>query len=156
MSMYDKNHCNIVISLQLIKKKERKKIFHSCDPHSQGFYVVSEIEVDVFLEFPWFFFDPWNVDNLISGSSAFSKPRMYIWKLLVHVLLKTILKDFDNTLICILNEIINIVVWTFFGIAFLWDWNETGFFWYCGHCWVFQICWHIEYKFHSIIFLDLK
>ena len=36
------------------------------------------------------------------------------------------------------------VVWTFFGIAFLWDWNENGPFQPCGHCWVFQICWHIE------------
>ena len=36
------------------------------------------------------------------------------------------------------------VVWTLFGIAFLWDWNETDLFQSCGHCWVFQICWHIE------------
>ena len=38
----------------------------------------------------------------------------------------------------------NIHVWTFLGIAFLWDWNETELFQSCGHCWVFQICWHIE------------
>ena len=36
------------------------------------------------------------------------------------------------------------VVWTFFGLALLWDWNETDLFQSCGHCWVFQICWHIE------------
>ena len=36
------------------------------------------------------------------------------------------------------------VVWTFFGIAFLWDWNDNWPFLSCGHCWVFQICWHIE------------
>ena len=37
-----------------------------------------------------------------------------------------------------------VVVWAFFGIAFLWDWNENWLFQSCGHCWVFQICWHIE------------
>ena len=37
-----------------------------------------------------------------------------------------------------------VVVWTFFGIAFLWDWNENDLFQSCGHCWVFQICWHNE------------
>ena len=36
------------------------------------------------------------------------------------------------------------VVWAFFGIAFLWDWNENWPFQSCGQCWVFQICWHIE------------
>ena len=36
------------------------------------------------------------------------------------------------------------VVWAFFGIAFLWDWNESELFQSCGRCWVFQICWHIE------------
>ena len=36
------------------------------------------------------------------------------------------------------------IVWTFFGIAILWNWSETDLFQSCGHCWVFQICWHIE------------
>ena len=52
-------------------------------------------EIDVFLEFLCFFDDPADVGNFISGSSAFSKPRFYIWKLLVHVLLKPSLKDFE-------------------------------------------------------------
>ena len=59
---------------------------------------VSEGEVDVFLEFPCFFYDPKNVGNLISGSSAFSKPSLYIWKFLVHVLLKPSWKDFEYNL----------------------------------------------------------
>ena len=59
---------------------------------------------------PCFLYNPTDVGNLISGSSAFSKPRLYIWKLLVHVLLKPSLKDFDSTLTCILNEIICTVV----------------------------------------------
>ena len=51
----------------------------------EGFSIVDETEVDVFLEFPCFFYDPANVGNLISGSSAFSKPSLNIWKFLVHV-----------------------------------------------------------------------
>ena len=50
--------------------------------------VVNEAEVDVFLEFFLFFYDPVNVGDLISGSSSFSKPSLYIWNFSVHVLLK--------------------------------------------------------------------
>ena len=61
-----------------------------------GFSVVNE--ADVFLEFRCFFYDPTDVVNLISGSSAFSKPSLNIWKFLVHVLLKPSLKDFEHHL----------------------------------------------------------
>ena len=61
----------------------------------KGFSIVSETEVDVFLEFPCFFCDPMYADNLISDSSAFSKSSLYIWEFLVHVLLKPSLKDFE-------------------------------------------------------------
>ena len=54
----------------------------------KGFSVVSEAEVDAFLEFPCFSYDPMNVGNLISGSSAFSKSNLYIWNFSVHILLK--------------------------------------------------------------------
>ena len=54
----------------------------------KGFSVVDETEIDVFLELPCFLYDPVNVGSSISGSSAFSKPNLYIWKFLVHVLLK--------------------------------------------------------------------
>ena len=64
----------------------------------KGFHVVNEAEVNVFLEIPGFFDDPMDVGNLISGSSAFSKSSLYIWKFLVHVLLKTSLKDLDHYL----------------------------------------------------------
>ena len=67
-----------------------------CDPHSQGFGVVNEIEVDVFLEFPCFFYDP--VGNLISGSSAFSESNLYSWNFSIHILLKPGLKDFEHYL----------------------------------------------------------
>ena len=60
------------------------------------FSIVSEAEVDVFLEFICFFYDPVDVGKLISGcSSAFSKSSLYIWKFSVHVLLKPSLKDFE-------------------------------------------------------------
>ena len=54
----------------------------------KGFGMVNEAEVDVFLEFSYFFYDPVDVGNLISGSSAFSKSSLYIWKFSVHLLLK--------------------------------------------------------------------
>ena len=66
----------------------------------KGFSVVNEAEVDNFLEFPWFLYDPRDVGNLTSGSSAFSKSSLYIWKFSVHVLLKPGLKDFEYNLVC--------------------------------------------------------
>ena len=64
----------------------------------KGFGMVSEVEVDVFLEFSCFFDDPIDVGNLISGFSAFSKSILFIWKFLVHALLKPRLKDFEHRL----------------------------------------------------------
>ena len=61
----------------------------------KDFSVVSEAGVDVFLEFPCFFYDPVDVGNWISGSFAVSKSSLYIWKFSVHVLLKPHLKDFE-------------------------------------------------------------
>ena len=69
-------------------------------PTVTGFSVVSEAEVDVFMEFSSFFYDPTDVGNLISGSSAFSKSSLNFWKFLVHVLLKSSLKDFEHLLAC--------------------------------------------------------
>ena len=54
----------------------------------KGFSIVSEAEVDIFLDFLCFLYDPENTDNLISGSSAFSKPGLNIWKFSVHMMLK--------------------------------------------------------------------
>ena len=66
--------------------------------HKKGYGIVNEAEVDVFLELTCFLYDPMNVGSLISGSSAFSKPSLYIWKFLVHVLLKPRLKGFEHNL----------------------------------------------------------
>ena len=60
----------------------------------KGFGIVSEAEVDVFLEFPCFFYDPTHIGNLISGSSDFSKSSLNVWKFSVHVLLKPSLENF--------------------------------------------------------------
>ena len=64
----------------------------------KGFSVVNEVEVDVILEFSCFFCDPAYVGNFISGSSAFSKSSLNIWKFLVHILLKPGLEDFEHNL----------------------------------------------------------
>ena len=98
----------------------------------KGSSIVNEAEVDVFLKFSCFFYDPTDVDNLISSSSAFSKSSLNIWKFLVHVLLKHSLKDFEHYLASMWNECNWTVFWTFFGIALLWDWNEI---------WPFPVLW---------------
>ena len=67
----------------------------------KGFSLVNE--ADLFLEFSCLLYDPTNVGNLISGSSAFSKPSLYIWKFLVHILLKISLKDFEHNLATMRN-----------------------------------------------------
>ena len=105
----------------------------------KGFSIVDEAELDVFLEFSCFFYDPMDVDNLISGSSAFSKSTLNIWKFLVHVLLMPKLKDFEHYFASLWNEYNCVVVWTFSGIGMKSDLFQSR-----GHRWVCQICWHID------------
>ena len=64
----------------------------------KGFGIVNKVEIDLFPELSCFFYDPMDVGNLISGSSAFSKSSLYIWKFSVHILLKPSLKDFEHYL----------------------------------------------------------
>ena len=61
----------------------------------KGFGIVNKAEIDVFLELFCFFDNPTDVGNLISGSSAFSKSNLNIWKFMVHVLLKPGLENFE-------------------------------------------------------------
>ena len=106
-----------------------------------------------FLELSCFFHDPEHVDNLISGSSAFSKTSLKIWKFVVYVLLKSGLENFEHYFTSVWDECNCGVVWAFFGIAFLWDWNEN---------WPFPVLWLLlsfpkllaywVQQFHSIIF----
>ena len=66
-----------------------------CDLH-KGFNMVNKAEIDVFLELSCFFNDPSDVGNLISGSSAFSKTSLDIWKFMVHIMLKPGLENFEH------------------------------------------------------------
>ena len=84
-----------------------------------------------------------DVGNLISGSSAFSKSSLYIWKFLVHVLLKPSSKDFEHYFASMWNECNCAVVWTL-SLPFFGTGMKTDLFQSCGHCWIFLICWHTE------------
>ena len=123
----------------------------------KGFSIVNKAEIDAFLELSWFFDDPVDIGNLISGSSAFSKSSLNIWKFTVHILLKPGLENFKHYFTSVWDECNCAVVWAFFGIAFLWGWNEN---------WPFPVLWPLlsfpnllaywVQHFHSIIFQDLK
>ena len=67
-----------------------------CDPHIQGFGIVNKAEIDVFLELSCFFNDPADAGNLISGSSAYSKTSLNLWKFTIHILLKSGLENFEH------------------------------------------------------------
>ena len=92
--------------------------------------------------------DPMDVGNLMSGSSVFYKSSLNIWKFMVHILLKPSLASTVDTaehyFATVWGECSCAVVWSFFGIAFLWDWNENWCFPVLWPLLSFQICWHIE------------
>ena len=121
--------------------------------HTVKGFVIVKAGVDVFLELSCFIDDSMDVGNLISGSSAFSKSSLNIWKFMVHILLKPGLENFENYFASVWDEYNCAVVWAFFGIAFLWDWNEN---------WPFPVLWPLlsfpnlltywVKHFHSIIF----
>ena len=119
----------------------------------KGFGIVNKAEIDIFLELSCFFDDPADVGNLISGSSAFSKSSLNIRKFTVHILLKPGLENFEHYFTSVWDECNCAVVWAFFGIAFLLDWNEN---------WPFPVLWPLlgfsnllaywVQHIHSIIF----
>ena len=123
----------------------------------KGFGIVNKAEIHVFLELCCFFDYPADIGNLISGSSAFSKISLSIWKFSVHVLLKPGLENFEYCFTSVWDECNCVVVWAFFGVAFLRDWNENG---------PYPVLWPLlsfpnllaywVQHFHSIIFQDLK
>ena len=159
------SNCCLLTCIQ-ISQKAGEMLWYSClfknfpqvVIHTvKGFGIVNKAEIDVFLELSCFFHDPADVGNLISGSSAFSKTSLTIWKFMVHVLLKPGLENFEHYFTSVWDECNCSVVWAFFGIAFLWDWNEN---------WPFPVLWPLlsfpnllaywGQHFHSIIFQDLK
>ena len=98
----------------------------------KGFSVVNEAEAVIFLECSCFFYDLTDVGNLISGSCAFSKSSLNIWNISVHVLLKPGLENFEHYFASVWDECNYMVVWAFFDIAFLWDWDGN---------WPFLVLW---------------
>ena len=123
----------------------------------KSFGIVNKAEIYVFLELSHFFDDPTDFGNLISSSSAFSKFSLNVWEFTAHILLKPGLENFEHYFTRVWDECNCVVVWAFFGIAFLWDWNEN---------WPFPVLWPLlsfpnvlaywVQHFHSIIFQDLK
>ena len=119
----------------------------------KGFGIVNKAEIDVFLRLSCFLDDPADVGNLISGSSAFSKTSLNIWNFMVHVLLKPGLENFEHYFTNVWDECNCLVIFTFFGIALLWNWNEN---------WPIPVLWPLPsfpnllaywvQHFHSIIF----
>ena len=133
---------NVVCYSHLFKNFPQFVVIHTV----KDFSVVSESEVDVFSGI-FFLYDPVDVGDLICGSSAFSKSILYMWKFLVHVLLKPSLKDFEHYLASMWNECSCMVIWTFFGIRM-----KTDLFQSCGDCWVFQMLPYWVQHLHSITF----
>ena len=113
--------CQVVWYSHLFQNFPQFIVIHTV----KGFGIVNKAEIDVSLELSCFFHDPADVDNLISGSSAFSKTSLNIWKFMVQVFLKPGLEDFEHYFTSVWDEYNCAVVWAFFGIAFLWDWNEN-------------------------------
>ena len=143
----------VVWNSHLLKNFPQFSVIHTF----KDFCIVNEAEVDVFLEFSCSFYDPTDIGNLISGSSAFSKSSLYIRKFLIHILLKLSLMNSEHYLVNMWNDCSCAVVWTFFGIALLWDWNKNWPFPVLRPLLNFQhlLAYWVQH-FHSIIFYDLK
>ena len=153
--------CYFLTCIQIFRRQIKQsgiqislRIFQFVVIHTvKDFGVVSEAEVDVLLEFSCFFYDPMDIGNLISGFSAFSESSLNIWRFSVHILLKPSLENFEHYFASMWDECNSVVVWTFFSIAFLWDWNEN---------WPVLVLWPLlsfpnllanwVQHFHSIIF----
>ena len=138
-SMSDSN-CHFFICIQVSQKTGKVILYSHLFKNFPQFVLIYTVkgfskvnEADVFLAFSCFFYDPTDAGNLNSGSSAFSKSSLYIWRFSVHILLKPSLKDFEHYFASMWNECSNCaVVWTFFGFFLLWDWNEN---------WPFPVPW---------------
>ena len=101
-------------------------------PTIKGFSIVDAREIDVFLKFSCFLYNPVNVGNLISSSSFFSKPILDTWNFLVHIMLKPSMQDFKHDLTSKGDECSCPTVSTFFGTTLFGDWDED---------WPFPVLW---------------
>ena len=127
----------------LLKKFPQLIVIHTV----KGFGIVNKAEIDGSLELSCFFHDPVDVGNLISGSSAFSKTSLNFRKFTVHILLKPGLENFEHYFTSMWDECNCAVVWAFFGIAFLWDWNVN---------WPFPVLWRLLSFPNLLAFLALS
>ena len=114
----------------------------------KGFGTVNKAEVDIFhRKLSWFFDDPVDGGNLISGSSAFSKSNLNTWNFTVHVLLKPGFKNFEHYFTSVWDQCNLTIVSAFFAIAFLWDWNEN---------WPFPVLWPLLTKLVEVMEFQLS
>ena len=90
------SNCCFLTYIQTSQGAGQVVLYSHVNDTVKSFGIVNKAEVDVFLELFWFFDDPTDVGNLISGSSAFSKSSLNIWKFTVHVLMKPGLEDFEH------------------------------------------------------------
>ena len=95
--------------------------------NASAFRVVNETELDVILKFSCFFCDPGDVGNLICGSSASSKSHLYIYKLLVHILLKYSLEDFEHDISSIWNKCNCVHCFEVHCLSLVLEWKLTFF-----------------------------
>ena len=156
------SNCCFLTCIQ-ISQKARNVIWYSISLrilHSwlwsitfKGFGMVNKAWVYVFLKLSCFFYDPTDVVNVISGSSTFSESSLNIWNFSGHILLKFSVENFEHYFASMWDECSCAVVWTFFGITLLWDWNKN---------WPFPVLWPLlsfpnlltywVQHFHNIIF----
>ena len=116
--------CQVVWYSHLFQNFPQCIVIHTV----KDFGIVNKAEIDVFLELSCFFHDPADVGNLVSGSSASSKSSLKIRKFMVLVFLKPGLENFEHYFASVWDEYNCAVVWAFFVIALLWDWNENLLF----------------------------
>ena len=138
--MSDSNYCiltciqisqeaaKVVWCSHLLKNFPQFVVIHTV----KVFGEVNKAEGDIFLEPSCFYYEPRDVSNLILGSSAFFESSLHIWTFSVYILWKPHSENFDHYFANMRDEHNCVVVWTFFCIAFLWDWNEN---------WPFPVLW---------------
>ena len=114
----------------------------------KDFGIANKAEVDIILELSCFLNDPTDVGSFIYAFFfffffAFSKSSLNIWKFTVHVLLKPGFENFEHYFASMWDILVrwfeHSLALPFFGFGM-----KTDLFQSCGHCWVFQICWHIK------------
>ena len=150
------SNCCFLTCIQISQEAGNVVWYLLWSTQSNSLIIDNKAEVDVFRELSCFFDDPTELAIWSLVPLPFLKPA-WIRKFMVHVLLKPGLENFEHYFTSMWDECNCAVVWAFYGIAFLWDWNEN---------WPFPVLWPLlsfpcllaywVKHFHSIIFQDLK